>query len=202
MQFKKVLLLAGLALLFSCADAHREAEKQRDLQKKEQVFEQISRDWHFASQPSNPTATSLVATWEPWRDLLREMEQKPQSSIGAFQKKAKTLSEKVALLSENIPAPYNIPSVKSRIAVLSTKINELQLFLNLDQIPTEKVSALIRDTNTELSALQNQFHEITRRAQVKQEWGERDLFKMRDTARAIPDGFDPNLTPNAPKNNE
>jgi len=202
MPFKKALLLAVLALLFSCADETREAEKQRELRKKEQVFDQINRDWKFASEPANPTSANLVATWEPWRDLLREMEQKPQSSIGAFQKKAKALSEKVALLSENIPTPYNIPSVKSRIAVLSTKINELQLFMNLDQIPVEKVSALIRDTNTELSALQNQFHEITRRAQVKQEWGERDLFRMRDTARAIPDGFDPNLQPNAPENNE
>jgi len=178
-------------LLMSCTDEDkRAAEQVKEQQKKQKVFESINNNWRFNTNPTNPTSEKLIATWTAWRDLLREMSQKPQSSISAFQKKAKILSDRVLELPKNIPIAYNKPQVKSRIAVLATKINSINLFINLDDIPAQKVNALVADINLELHGLQNQLDKIDRKAAVPKEQGEADMIRMLDTARAIPDkGF-------------
>lgn len=191
------LLFIGI-LLFSCTDEEkRAAEQVKEQKKKEKVFESISRNWRFNTNPTNPTSEKLIATWPAWRDLLREMSQKPQSSIGAFQKKAKILSERALALPNNIPVNYNKPQVKARIAVLTTKINSINLFINLNEIPADKVNALVADINTEMQGFQAQLNEIDRKASIPKEQGEADMIRMLDTARAIPDnGFKPeDVTP-------
>src|SRR5690606_33537844 len=92
-------------VLVSCQDDQekREAEKARDLKKKEQVFANINQNWNFSTDARNPAAQSMVSTWPAWRDLMRELSQKPQSSIGAFQKKARTLSTRAAELNKQFP---------------------------------------------------------------------------------------------------
>jgi hypothetical protein len=81
---------------------------------------------------------------------------------------------------------YNKPEVKSRIAVLICKINSLNLFINLDEIPDDKVVALIIEINIELISLQKQLDEIVRKSTIPREEGESDLIQMLDTSRAIP----------------
>lgn len=174
--------------LFSCNDdaERRSIENAKDLKKKEQVFANIDKAWRFNTQPANPTAASLAVNWPEWRIFLTELSQKPKSSIGAFRKKAKTLSLKVRDLSYHIPAPFMKPEIKSRIAVLTTKVNSLNLYVNLDEIPDQKVIALVSEINTELGSLQMQMAEITRKNQIPKEEGEADMLRMLDTARAIP----------------
>jgi hypothetical protein len=124
--------------------------------------------------------------WNEWRLFLNELNQKPKSTIGAFQKKAKELSKKAADLNNNIPIAYNKPEVKSRISVLISKINALNLFINLDEIPDQKVVALVAEINIQLVSLQSQLDEIVRKSTIPKEEGESDLIQMLDTSRAIP----------------
>jgi hypothetical protein len=124
--------------------------------------------------------------WNEWRIFLSELNQKPKSTIGAFQKKAKELSKKAADLNNNIPIAYNKPEVKSRIAVLISKVNALNLFINLDEIPYQKVVALVTEINIQLVSLQTQLDEIVRKSTIPKEEGESDLIQMLDTSRAIP----------------
>ena len=135
--------------------------------------------------------------WPEWRIFFFELKNKPKSTIGAFQKKAKELSKKVAELNNNIPIAYDKPEIKSRIAVLISKINSLNLFINLDEIPDDKVVALIIEINIELRSLQNQLDEIVRKSTIPKEEGESDLLKMLDTSRAIPNKPQPD--PNLPR---
>ncbi len=187
MNFRLGCFVAAAFVIFSCADdPDRSGAQKRDIKKKEQVFNTINTAWKFNSEPINPASQALVSSWAAWRDLLRELSQKPQSSIGAFQKKSKVLSQKIAELPKQIPAQYNKPEVRSRIAVLTTKINSLDLFINLDEIPAQKVSALINDVNLEMNGLQNQFQEIVRKSQIPKEQGEADMIRMLDTSRAVP----------------
>lgn len=184
-RFFCALLL--LSAIVSCNDeSQREAEKVRDAKKKELVFNNIVKAWNFNTQPVNQTSQSLVSDWKEWREILAELEQKPQSSIGAFQKKAKVLSQKGAALAANVPVKYNKPEVKSRISVLNTKINALDLFVNLNNIPDAKVTLVIADINLELAGLQRQLDEIVKKALVPREEGESDMIRMLDTSRAIP----------------
>lgn len=185
-QFSYILFL--LLILTSCKDdtAKRNAENAKDIKKKEIIFDNINKGWNFNAQPANATSQSLKNIWPQWNDFLNELSQKPKSTIGAFQKKAKALSKKVIGLNNNIPSPYNKPEIKSRIAVLTTKINSLNLYINLDEIPDQKVIALVTEINIELASLQSQLDEIVRKKLIPKEEGESDLIKMLDTSRAIP----------------
>ena len=173
--------------LISCSDeSKRLAEIERDQKKKEEVYNTIQKAWQFNAQPLNATSQSLVSDWKEWRDLLNELSQKPQSSIGAFRTKSKTLSKKVELLANKVPIKYSKPEVRSRISVLTTKINSLDLYMNLDNIPSQKVILSIKGINEELQSLQMQLDEIVKKSLIPLEEGESDMIKMLDTTRAIP----------------
>lgn len=187
MTHRLVLFIIIISSLSACSDeSKRLAEIERDQKKKEEVYNTIQKAWHFDAEPLNETSQSLVSDWTEWRDLLNELSQKPQSSIGAFRKKSKTLSQKVALLALKIPIKYSKPEVKSRISVLTTKINSLDLYMNLSEIPADKVILSIKGINEELQSLQMQLDEIVKKSLIPLEEGESDMIRMLDTVRAIP----------------
>ena len=188
MKLQITVLLMAFLLLFSCQDnkEQRLIENAKDAKKKETIFNNINKGWNFNANPINPPSQGLVAMWPEWRIFFLELKNKPKSTIGAFQKKAKELSKKVAELNNNIPMAYNKPEVKSRIAVLISKINSLNLFINLDEIPDQKVVALVTEINIQLISLQSQLDEIIKKSTIPKEEGESDLIQMLDTSRAIP----------------
>jgi hypothetical protein len=70
----------------------------------------------------------------------------------------------------------------------------LDLFLNLDKIPDQKVIVLVSEINAELVSLQRQMDKIVEKSKIPVEEGESELMKMMDTSRAIPNTpTDPNL---------
>ena len=177
-----------LFLMLSCQEnkEQRLVENAKNAKKQEIIFDNINKGWNFNAKPINTTSQGLVGMWNEWRIFLSELNQKPKSTIGAFQKKAKELSKKAADLNNNIPIAYNKPEVKSRIAVLISKVNALNLFINLDEIPYQKVVALVNEINIQLVSLQTQLDEIIRKSTIPKEEGESDLIQMLDTSRAIP----------------
>ncbi|PWA06561.1 hypothetical protein [Flavobacterium psychrotolerans] len=172
----------------SCNDnaEKRDAENMKDAKKKEIIFENINKGWNFSNPRLVPASQSIVNKWNEWRQFVEELNLKPKSSIGAFQKKAKTLSKKVSDLNNTIPAPFNKPEIKSRISVLTTKINAINLFINLDDIPDQKVVTLVSEINQEMLSLTQQMDEIIRKNAIPKEEGESDMIRMLDTSRAIP----------------
>lgn len=186
LQFSCLFLV--LLLILSCQDnkEQRLIETAKDAKKQEIIFDNINKGWNFNAKPINPASEGLVNMWKEWRLFLNELNRKPKSTIGAFQKKAKELSKKALDLNNNIPMAYNKPEVKSRIAVLISKINSLNLFINLDEIPDQKVVALVTEINIQLISLQSQLDEIVRKNTIPKEEGESDLIQMLDTSRAIP----------------
>lgn len=180
-----------LVLFFILASCNNESEKRtveniKEAKKQEVIFENISKAWDFSNPTLNPASQSVVNNWNEWRLFLDELNTKPKSSIGAFQKKSKALSKRVLDLNNNIPQKFNKPEIKSRIAVLTTKINSINLFINLRQIPDQKIKALIAETNVEIASLSQQMDEIVRKEAIPLEEGESDMIRMLDTSRAIP----------------
>lgn len=177
----------SLLLLVSCRDEDEQRlATLKDAKKKEQIFKNIDQGWHFTTPTLNPKTQAMVAGWGELRQFTTELSQKPKSSIGAFQKKAKELSKKAIELNNHIPSKFNKPEVRSRISVLVTKVNSVNLFINLQDIPDEKVVAIVSDINVELASLYRQLDEIIRKSDIPKEQGEADMIRMLDTARAIP----------------
>jgi len=128
----------------------------------------------------------LINNWKGWNDFKNEAKQKPKSTIGAFQQKAKTLSKKMVDITIGLPYQFNNNQVKSRLKVLTTKINSLDLYLHLHQIPDQKVITLIKDINTDITSVEVQIDEVLKRSKIKVEEGEQDLIQILNTSRAIP----------------
>jgi hypothetical protein len=191
--FSTILLL--MILLSSCQEDPkvRALEQKKEMQKREVIFTNINKGWDFTSQPINETSRELTTNWNEWRVFLNELGQKPKSSIGAFQQKAKTLSKRAAELNNNIPIKYNLPEIKSRISVINTKINAINLYIHLNQIPDKKIVQLVQEINGEVASMQWQFDEIKRKSEIKMEEGESDMIRMLDTTRAIPNNPEPKI---------
>lgn len=188
MKLNLLYILFFSLLLVSCQNDNKLLiiEQQKEAQKKEVVFNNINRGWVFDISPIEPVTQDKINGWMEWRAFLTEINQKPKSTIGAFQKKAAALSKKVVDLNNNIPAEFNNPQIKARIAVITTKIKSMDLFIHLNQIPSGKVVKLISEINTEIDYFQLQLEEIVKRSQIPMEEGEEDIIRMKDTARAIP----------------
>ena len=193
LSFSTLLLL--LVFLSSCQEDPkvRALQQEKETQKREVIFTNINKGWNFTSQPLNPTSSELRTNWAEWRVFLNELGQKPKSSIGAFKQKAKTLSKRAAELNNNIPIKYNLPEIKSRIAVITTKINAINLYIHLNQIPDKKIRQLVQEINAEVASMQWQLDEIKRKSEIKTEDGEGDMLRMLDTTRAIPTNPEPKI---------
>jgi hypothetical protein len=196
MKYEIVIFCAFFLLMTSCKDNIQslEAENKKATQKKEVIYKNISKSWDFYGTPINTTSEESAASWTEFRQFLDELGQKPGKTIGAFQKKASALSQKVLLLNNTIPYQFQQPQIKSRISALITKVRLLDLFIHLDNIPDYKVILLIGEINAELVSLQRQMDKITEKSKIPVEDGESDMLKMLDTSRAIPNSStDPNL---------
>jgi hypothetical protein len=188
MKIKSVVILFISLFLFSCQDENkiRLIEQQKEAKKKEVIFNNINKGWVFNIRPLDPTVQGKINNWMEWRSFLTEINQKPKSTIGAFQRKAKVLSKKSAELKNNIPYEFNKPQIISRITVIETKIKSMDLFINLNQIQDDKVVKIISEVNVEIASLQLQLEEMVRRTQIPREAGEPDRIQIQDTSRAIP----------------
>ncbi len=182
------LLILVVATIFSCQndDARRIEFQKKEVAKKENIFKVIDNAWNFQVPQPSPRGDAILSKWGELRLLNNELSQKPKSSIGAFQGKAKIMAKRVSDLGNNIPPEINKPEIRARVTVLTTKIKSIDMFINLQQIPEKKVVELIVEANASLSSLYSQVEEIVKKADVPIEKGESDIIKMRDTTRAVP----------------
>ena len=196
MKYKLSCFFFLIFILSACKNDNQKrlAENEKQAKKNELIFSNINKGWVFYDTPINSTSESTVASWNELRIFFAELVVKPKKTIGAFQKKSKALSKKVMALNENIPSQFNKPQIKSRVSTLITKVRLLDLFLNLDKIPDQKVIVLVSEINAELVSLQRQMDKIVEKSKIPVEEGESELMKMMDTSRAIPNTpTDPNL---------
>ena len=185
--FLYFVLVVGF--FFGCKDdaVNQIASQQRDLKKKELIFSKINSGWVFQINDLQPEAQGLVANWPAWRLFVNELKQKPKSSIGAFQKKSKTLSKFADSVFKTIPLKLQKPAVRARVTVILTMARNLELFMNLQTVQADKAVVIISEINQAINSFQMQLDEMVRKSQIPIEQGEPDLIKIMDTTRAIPD---------------
>lgn len=180
----------------SCQDDTkvRAIEQEKERQKSDVIYNSINNGWNFNVHSQSGPSSELLASWVEWRLFINELIQKPKSSLGAFKQKAVALSKRANDLQNNIPFKYDNPEIKSRIAVVTTKINAINLYINLSQIPDKKIVKLVQEVNYEVSSIQSQLEEIKVKSEIKIEEGENDLIRILDTTRAIPSTQVPKIT--------
>lgn len=182
---KHFLSLFIVVLVFvSCNDYSEQNEKSLRLaQKQEAVFKAISKKWVFTFPEAKPEVKQTIKDWEKWEQFKRELEEKPKTSLLAFQLKVKNVSKRVDSLSLTVPENFNIPQVRSRLITLNTKIKSLDTFIHLEEIPQQKVLTLITEINEEIKGVYTQWDEIIIKKAIPKEIGEDLMIRALDTTR-------------------
>lgn len=186
MALRFSLLLLTLFAFIGCKNdsEQRLAEQKKDLQKKEAIFNTINSAWNFRPIQPQAKSQSLIANWDELRLFTIELGLKPKSSIGAFQKKAIDLTKKADTVYTTLPSRLQIPEFKSRFLVLLNQFRTLELYITLDDIPQQKVIAVIEEINKQLASIETQLDEFIRKSEIPMEQGESDMIRMLDTSRA------------------
>ncbi len=190
-----ILLLTSI-LFVSCADDNnRNANSTKAAQKNAKVFEAISKKWEFKFPVTKPEIQSTLNNWNDWDQFKKELEQKPKATLLAFQMKIENVAQKSDSLSLNVPEKFNNPQVRSRLVTLNTKINSLDTYLHLQEIPQKKIFTLIDEINSEIKGVYNQMDEIIIKQAIPREIGEDLMIKALDTSRmANAKAFDESVT--------
>jgi hypothetical protein len=188
MKIPSLVCFASFCLLFACQKDNEQLRiaRQKDALRNEQVFQKINQAWQFTIPSLSPNTRRFTSSWNDLFVLTNELNKKPKSTLGAFQKKARLLSQKSVVLGNTIPLVFNKPEIKSRIAVLTTKFNQINLYINVTPIQDQKVVAILSEVNIELKALYLQLDELVRKSEIPTEEGESEMKQMLDTSRAIP----------------
>ena len=187
------LAFIGLALFSSCEENEKTAEQQQLLiaQKRDSIFKTIDDQWIVQMPKINQNIQTNLVNWSEWNEFEKEFRVKPVTSLSAFSKKSKKLAELAAAMQNNIPEIYNTPDVRSRIFLLNTNLNSLEMLLELDLIPAKEVKELFGKINKNYQSIVNQFDEILVRKAIPMEFGEQEMIQSLDTikratANAIP----------------
>lgn len=177
------IILASM-LLVSCNDFDEQAkEAEKLVQKNELVFQNISKKWNFNFPKAQPEIEKVLLSWNEWQQFQKEMQQKPKTSLLAFQMKVKNVSGKADTLVVTVPEQYNSPQVRSRLITMNTKIKSLDTFIHLQDIPEKRVIQLIEEINTEINGVYKQWNEIVIKAAIPKEIGEDEMIRALDTTR-------------------
>ncbi len=191
-----VALIVSLSLL-SCDDFSKQNEESLKLaEKKEVVFETISKKWQFVFPEARPEVNKTIEGWKHWEQFKRELQEKPKTSLLAFQLKIKNVSKRADSLSLRVPETFNIPQVKSRLITLNTKIKSLDTYIHLEEIPEKKVVALIGEINEEIKGVYTQWDEVFIKKAIPKEVGEDDMIRALDTTRLAKKKFQEEIIEN------
>lgn len=173
-----------LTTLISCEDNDKQNEESTKISKKnDAIFKEISKKWQFTFPESKPEVKASISEWNEWQQIKRELEEKPKTSLLAFQMKVKNVSEKSDSLSLTVPESFNIPQVRSRLVTLNTKIKSLDTYIHLEDIPQKRVITLINEINEEIKGVYTQMDEIVIKKAIPKEIGEEIMIRALDTTR-------------------
>lgn len=176
---KKSVLFIIFLIVISCTDkdAIRREEAQKAVIKREELFKEISKNWNFKTADFTEETYDIVQDWAEWNVFYNELLQKPQTDIGAFQRKANTLVKQVEALHSTIPEVFNVTQIQSRFMVLDTKLKMLKIYINLDEIPSEDVINTVSEINVEVESVVSRMKTILDKQKIEREEGEIEMIQ-------------------------
>lgn len=177
-KMRTFFLFIILTLTVSCADsdAIRKENAVKAAQKEQEIFKLLSEKWVFKPADFSEESYTIVQQWSEWNMFYNELLQKPQTDIGAFQRKTKTLIDLSYSLHSTIPPTFNVVQIQSRFMVLETKLKMLKTYISLDDIPMEKTIEIIGAINTGIESIVNRMTTILAKNKIQREEGEIELL--------------------------
>lgn len=181
------LMLFSISLLTTSCKDEEKFEKEQEIkisQHKDSVFAFLKNNWKFTLPKPSNELNPLLEDWSAWQEFKQELSLKPVTTIGAFQKKADLLTQKLSSLSyQKIPDELNLPDVKARITLLQTSLNNLHLFVIQEPIEIDRLSKDLKQVNNSIKLLFDQMEENLIKNRVPKEIGEEEMLEAISTER-------------------
>lgn len=176
---KKSTLFIIFLVIVSCQDkdAVRREEAQKAVIKREELFKEISKNWNFKTADFTEETYNIVQQWAEWNSFYNELLQKPQTDIGAFQRKTNTLVKQVEALHSTIPDVFNVTQIQARFTVLETKLKMLKTYINLDETPSEDIIRTVSEINVEVESIVSRMKTILDKQKIDREEGEIEMLE-------------------------
>lgn len=143
----------------------------------------IHEHWKFKVSVKNSAVNQKLGNWEEWRHFVNELTIAPELSISHLQHKAKNLVENVGKLRENIPELYDQNQTISRIALLETHVQNLDMHLEFEPIDQTEITKLLENIQKSTNSLLYQFDEFEIKAKIPKEEGENQAIQSIDTLK-------------------
>lgn len=178
-------LIILISLFLSNCDKFTDEKEiaKREQIKKDSIFAAISKKWFFNFPSSGIEVNQAMDEWNKWTQFKQELQQKPKTSLLAFQMKIKNVSAKSDSLYLTVPNDFNNAQVRSRLRTLDTKIKSLDTYIHLQNIPQQKVISLISEINEEIKGVYTQMEEVVIKKAIPKEVGEDEMLRALDTTR-------------------
>lgn len=175
-------------LLLALASCKKEQAEQQENQIKMQqhtdsVFSLLTKKWDFKVPATSKEIDAEIQNWKQWEAFKKEVNLKPISSVGAFQKKTESLSAAALDLNYDVPAYFNKPEIRARITVVNNNFNNLEMHLGINPIPLKEIDRLLPLVNEGLLSLVTKMDEIVKKNLIPKEIGEQDALGVLDTIR-------------------
>lgn len=181
------LMLFSISLLTTSCKDEEKFEKEQEIkisQHKDSVFAFLKNNWKFTLPKPSNELKPLLEDWNAWQEFKQELSLKPVTTIGAFQKKADILTQKLSSLSfQKMPEEINLPDVKARITLLQTSLNNLHLFIIQEPIEIDRLDKDLKQVNNSIKLLFDQMEENLIKNRVPKEIGEEEMLEAISTER-------------------
>lgn len=184
-----LLLVVGLSLGSCKKEIDQSQVEQTKLQQyNDSIFSHLMKEWKFRVPKTSKELTPILTDWKPWNNLMNEVKLRPVSTIGAFQKKAATLTEVAQNLTyQAYPSQLNTPDIQARYTTLLTSFQNLEMYIDLDPIDVEKVDEWLDRIQINMDGLVRMMEENLVRQNYAKQAGEdamlEEMQQMRNEVR-------------------
>lgn len=181
----RVITILFISLfLFSCSgnDAQKEAS-EREVKKEQALFELLEKEWRFTFPTASTKVNLTLNDWNEWQQFKNELSQKPKTSLSAYKLKIANVSKKSDSLQFYVPEVYKVPALTSRLLTLDTQLKNLDMYLQLKEVPIKKISPFLKQINIEIKGLYSQFEELEVLKNIPLEAREKQMLEAIDTTR-------------------
>lgn len=180
-----IVLILSLQFISCKKEMDQSVQEQTKLQQyNDSVFTHLMKEWKFKIPKASKELSPILDDWKAWTNLINELKLRPVSSIGAFQKKAVTLSEVAENLPyQGYPNQLDTPDIKIRYSTLLNAIQNLDMYINLDPINVEKVDYWLNQIQLSLDDIVRMMDENLLRQNYAKEAGEDAMLEEMEEFR-------------------
>src|SRR5690606_10389299 len=124
------------------------------------LIQLLDAEWKFKAPEYSDDVFYALNNWEEWRMMINNLEKKPAKSISAYQKKVSDLLNQIESLPETLPEGFQNQAILSRINLLKTHAQTLDMLLELNPIPYKETLPYFNLIQKDIRSIANQFQEV------------------------------------------